>query len=90
MSELEVLNSIYGDNLEVQSPSRFRMKFSPYVGNERDHAYAFLLLDFTIPEAYPKAVPQVTIVSQKGLDEDRVTQFQATLTRRYATPTVYH
>ncbi len=83
MSELEVLSSIYGEHLEVLSDTRFRLTCSPYVGHESHRAYACVLLEFSLPAAYPKEMPLVKIITQKGLDEERVNQFNTQLKQRY-------
>ncbi|CUM63726.1 uncharacterized protein PRCAT00001310001 [Priceomyces carsonii] len=57
--ELEVIESIYPDELEKYSDVHFGIKVNLDTASDRNHA---LLLEVTYPERYPEVVPQLKLV----------------------------
>ena len=72
-SDLEILSTIYTENeLEIKSNNTFNMQFNPYIGNLENMAFVTLTAQFIIPPDYPNNPPKVTILMQRGFDEDQV------------------
>lgn len=65
--EIEVLESIYPDELEKLSETHFTIKISLDTETQRRHK---LLLDVKYPETYPEVVPNLHIEIVEDEDED--------------------
>ncbi len=79
---MEVLSEIYGDCIEQKPEGRFVMRFLPYIGDERDKAFVFVRLEFTLSKDYPQAPPVYKLLEHKGLDEDGLQKFKAMIKQR--------
>lgn len=62
--EIEVLQSIYPDELNLLSPTHFTVTVSLDTNSDRKH---YLLLDVKYPETYPEVVPDLDIEVADGL-----------------------
>lgn len=56
--EIEILESIYPDELEVHSETQFSILLKLDTESERKHS---LLLNITYPETYPEEIPEISI-----------------------------
>lgn len=65
--ELEVLESIYPDELTKYSPTHFSIKLSLDTPSDRKHR---LLLDVKYPAEYPEVVPELDIIIPEGEEEE--------------------
>lgn len=78
--ELEVLQSIYPDELEIISETHFTIRIGLDTQTDRTHT---LLLDVRFPETYPEVVPRLAIEvideepvsEEEDLDEEDDTKF---------------
>lgn len=65
--EIEVLQSIYPDELDLISPTHFTIKLALDTPSDRKHS---LLLDVRYPPAYPEEVPNLDLIaSAEELEE---------------------
>lgn len=70
LQELEVLESIYPDELTQISNTRFHIKINLDTQSDRNHA---LLLNVKYPEQYPEVIPELSIESiAEEIDLDAV------------------
>lgn len=67
--ELEVLESIYPDELTKYSPTHFSIKLSLDTPSERKHR---LLLDVKYPAEYPEVVPDLNIIIPEEEEEEEI------------------
>ncbi|WPK23169.1 hypothetical protein PUMCH_000396 [Australozyma saopauloensis] len=67
--ELEVLESIYPDELEILSETHFTIRIGLDTQTDRRHG---LLLDVRFPETYPEVVPKLGIEYLEEEDEEEV------------------
>lgn len=67
--ELEVLESIYPDELTKYSPTHFSIKLSLDTPSERKHR---LLLDVKYPAEYPEVVPGLNIIIPEEEEEGEI------------------
>lgn len=66
--ELEVLQSIYPDELTILTPTRFQINILLDTDSKRKHA---VLLDVTYTEEYPESVPVLNVLEgSTGSDDD--------------------
>lgn len=65
--ELEVLESIYPDELTKYSPTHFSIKLSLDTPSNRKHR---LLLDVRYPAEYPEVVPELDIIIPEEEEEE--------------------
>ena len=65
--ELEVLESIYPDDLTKYSPTHFSIKLSLDTPSDRKHR---LLLDVKYPADYPEVVPELDIIIPENEEEE--------------------
>lgn len=65
--ELEVLESIYPDELTKYSPTHFSIKLSLDTPSDRKHR---LLLDVKYPAEYPEVVPELDIIIPEEEEEE--------------------
>ncbi|KAG7192684.1 uncharacterized protein KQ657_001465 [Scheffersomyces spartinae] len=65
--ELEVLESIYPDELTIISESKFQIHINLDTNSERKHA---LVLEVKFPETYPEVVPELDIEVGNSTAED--------------------
>lgn len=65
--ELEILQSIYPDELTILTPTRFQINILLDTESKRRHA---VLLDVTYAEQYPETVPILNIIEGTVDDED--------------------
>lgn len=65
--ELEVLDSIYPDELTKYTPTHFSIKLSLDTPSDRKHS---LLLDVKYPAEYPEVVPELDIIIPDEEDEE--------------------
>lgn len=65
--ELEVLESIYPDELTKYSPTHFSIKLSLDTPSDRKHR---LLLDVKYPADYPEVVPELDIIIPEDEEEE--------------------
>ncbi|CAH2350250.1 protein Gir2p [[Candida] railenensis] len=61
--EIEVLQSIYPDELNLISPTHFTITITLDTTSDRKH---YLLLDVKYPESYPEVVPQLDVEVADG------------------------
>lgn len=66
--ELEVLESIYPDELTIISDNRFQIHINLDTNSDRKHA---LVLEIRFPETYPEVVPELDIeIGENNVDDD--------------------
>lgn len=65
--ELEVLESIYPDELTVISPTQFTIQLALDTPSDRKHA---LLLHITYPPTYPEAIPGIDVTVTEADEEE--------------------
>lgn len=66
--ELEVLESIYPDELEILSETHFTIRIALDTDTDRTHT---LLLDVRLPETYPEVVPSLNVeVVEEEVEEE--------------------
>lgn len=70
--ELEVLESIYPDELTIISPTQFTIKLALDTPSDRNHA---LLLHITYPPSYPEVVPGIDITVAEAEDEEEADEY---------------
>ncbi|CAG2196718.1 AO7 [Mytilus edulis] len=77
MEELEVLESIYLDDIKVNkdeqdSPVSIQLQLHPATGDELDKRYVCMTLTLNLPQQYPDEVPDIVITNPRGIAEEEV------------------
>lgn len=77
MEELEVLESIYLDDIKVSkdegnSPVSIQLQLHPATGDELDKRYVCMTLTLNLPQQYPDEVPDIVITNPRGIAEEEV------------------
>ncbi|XP_006168716.1 E3 ubiquitin-protein ligase RNF25 [Tupaia chinensis] len=77
-SEVEVLESIYLDELQVikgngrSSPWEIHITLHPATADDQDSQYVCFTLVLQIPAQYPHEVPQISIRNPRGLSDEQI------------------
>ncbi|XP_010358552.2 E3 ubiquitin-protein ligase RNF25 isoform X2 [Rhinopithecus roxellana] len=77
-SEVEVLESIYLDELQVikgngrTSPWEIYITLHPATAEDQDSQYVCFTLVLQVPEEYPHEVPQISIRNPRGLSDEQI------------------
>ncbi|CAG2194202.1 AO7 [Mytilus edulis] len=77
MEELEVLESIYLDDIKVNkdeqdSPVSIQLQLHPATGDELDKRYVCMTLTLNLPQQYPDEVPDIVITNPRGIAEEEL------------------
>ncbi|XP_069838525.1 E3 ubiquitin-protein ligase RNF25 [Dendropsophus ebraccatus] len=73
--ELEVLQSIYLDELEVCQQDRLlllRITIHPTTGDDPESQYVRMTLQLSIPPQYPGEPPEITVANPRGLGDEQI------------------
>ncbi|XP_011231955.1 E3 ubiquitin-protein ligase RNF25 isoform X2 [Ailuropoda melanoleuca] len=77
-SEVEVLESIYLDELQVvkgngrSSPWEIYITLNPATAEDQDSQYVCFTLVLQVPAQYPNEVPQISIRNPRGLSDEQI------------------
>ncbi|KAM9664539.1 E3 ubiquitin-protein ligase RNF25 isoform 2-T3 [Trichechus inunguis] len=77
-SEVEVLESIYLDELQVvkgngrSSPWEIYITLHPATADDQDSQYVCFILVLQVPAQYPNEVPQISIRNPRGLSDEQI------------------
>ncbi|XP_034863010.1 E3 ubiquitin-protein ligase RNF25 isoform X3 [Mirounga angustirostris] len=77
-SEVEVLESIYLDELQVvkgngrSSPWEISITLHPATAEDQDSQYVCFTLVLRVPAQYPNEVPQISIRNPRGLSDEQI------------------
>ncbi|XP_032258062.1 E3 ubiquitin-protein ligase RNF25 isoform X2 [Phoca vitulina] len=77
-SEVEVLESIYLDELQVvkgngrSSPWEISITLHPATAEDQDSQYVCFTLVLQVPAQYPNEVPQISIRNPRGLSDEQI------------------
>ncbi|KAM9248258.1 E3 ubiquitin-protein ligase RNF25 isoform 2-T2 [Dugong dugon] len=77
-SEVEVLESIYLDELQVvkgngrSSPWEIYITLHPATAEDQDSQYVCFILVLQVPAQYPNEVPQISIRNPRGLSDEQI------------------
>ncbi|XP_037705066.1 E3 ubiquitin-protein ligase RNF25 isoform X2 [Choloepus didactylus] len=77
-SEVEVLESIYLDELQVvkgngrSSPWEISITLHPATAEDQDSQYVCFTLVLQVPTQYPSEVPQISIRNPRGLSDEQI------------------
>nr|2DMF_A Chain A, RING finger protein 25 [Homo sapiens] len=77
-SEVEVLESIYLDELQVikgngrTSPWEIYITLHPATAEDQDSQYVCFTLVLQVPAEYPHEVPQISIRNPRGLSDEQI------------------
>ncbi|XP_077011268.1 E3 ubiquitin-protein ligase RNF25 [Tamandua tetradactyla] len=78
LSEVEVLESIYLDELQVvkgngrSSPWEICITLHPATAEDQDSQYVCFTLVLQVPTQYPNEVPQISIRNPRGLSDEQI------------------
>ncbi|KAF0871831.1 RNF25 ligase, partial [Crocuta crocuta] len=84
-SEVEVLESIYLDELQVvkgngrSSPWEIYITLHPATAEDQDSQYVCFTLVLQVPAQYPNEVPQISIRNPRGLSDEQIHKISQTL-----------
>nr|XP_060629382.1 E3 ubiquitin-protein ligase RNF25 isoform X2 [Anolis sagrei ordinatus] len=84
-SEVEVLESIYLDELQVSKgndrslPWEISIILHPATAEDQDSQYVCFTLVLSVPVQYPKEVPKITIQNPRGLSDEQIQKILQTL-----------
>ncbi|XP_004638271.1 E3 ubiquitin-protein ligase RNF25 [Octodon degus] len=84
-SEVEVLESIYLDELQVikgngrSSPWEIFITLHPATAEDQDSQYVCFTLVLQVPVQYPHEVPQISIRNPRGLSDEQIHKISQTL-----------
>ncbi|XP_042309670.1 E3 ubiquitin-protein ligase RNF25 isoform X2 [Sceloporus undulatus] len=98
-SEVEVLESIYLDELQVSKgndrsdPWEISITLHPATADDQDSQYVCFVLVLSVPVQYPNEVPKITIRNPRGLSDEQIGKISQTLRSltkaRLGTPMLY-
>ncbi|XP_040296768.1 E3 ubiquitin-protein ligase RNF25 [Bufo bufo] len=79
--ELEVLQSIYLDELEVSQEERLvlRITLHPTTADNPETQYVRLTLDLCLPPSYPDEPPEIIVTNARGLCDEQIDSIISTL-----------
>ncbi|KAM3916462.1 E3 ubiquitin-protein ligase RNF25 [Leptodactylus fuscus] len=79
--ELEVLQSIYLDELEVSQEDRLvlRITLHPTTGDDPETQYVRLTLKLSLPPLYPGEPPEISVSHPRGLCDEQIDSIICTL-----------
>ncbi|XP_075386501.1 E3 ubiquitin-protein ligase RNF25 [Tenrec ecaudatus] len=86
-SEVEVLESIYLDELQVvkgsgrSSPWEISITLHPATAEDQDSQYVCVTLVLQVPTQYPNAVPRISIRNPRGLSDEHLHTISQALSR---------
>ncbi|XP_037379949.1 E3 ubiquitin-protein ligase RNF25 isoform X1 [Talpa occidentalis] len=86
-SEVEVLESIYLDELQVvkgnnrSSPWEIYITLHPATAEDQDSQYVCFTLVLQVPTQYPHEVPQISIRNPRGLSDEQIHKISQALSR---------
>ncbi|XP_036885028.1 E3 ubiquitin-protein ligase RNF25 isoform X2 [Sturnira hondurensis] len=86
-SEIEVLESIYLDELQVvkgngrSSPWEVYITLHPATAEDQDSQYVCFTLVLQVPAQYPNEVPQISIRNPRGLSDEQIHKISQTLSQ---------
>ncbi|XP_060118424.1 E3 ubiquitin-protein ligase RNF25 [Heteronotia binoei] len=86
-SEVEVLESIYLDELQVSKgngrtmPWEICITLHPATAEDQDSQYVCFTLVLTVPTQYPSEVPKIDIRNPRGLSDEQIQRISQTLQR---------
>ncbi|KAK3084382.1 hypothetical protein FSP39_012603, partial [Pinctada imbricata] len=84
LEELEVLESIYMDELFVERnecghPKQISMQLHPATGDEVDKKFVCITLVLDIPQQYPDDLPEISLKNPRGLGEEQVISVKSSM-----------
>ncbi|XP_045711950.1 E3 ubiquitin-protein ligase RNF25 [Phyllostomus hastatus] len=86
-SEIEVLESIYLDELQVvkgngrSSPWEIHITLHPATAEDQDSQYVCFTLVLRVPAQYPNEVPQISIRNPRGLSDEQIHKISQALSQ---------
>ncbi|XP_062972828.1 E3 ubiquitin-protein ligase RNF25 [Elgaria multicarinata webbii] len=84
-SEVEVLESIYLDELQVSKgngrsmPWEISITLHPATAEDQDSQYVCFNLVLSVPRKYPNEVPEIAILNPRGLSDEQIQKISQTL-----------
>ncbi|KAG6930228.1 ring finger protein 25, partial [Chelydra serpentina] len=84
-SEVEVLESIYLDELQVSrgngrsAPWEICITLHPATAEDQDSQYVCFTLVLSVPPQYPNEVPKISIRNPRGLSDEQIQKISQTL-----------
>ncbi|XP_071988133.1 E3 ubiquitin-protein ligase RNF25 isoform X2 [Engystomops pustulosus] len=84
--ELEVLQSIYLDELEVSQEERLELRITlhPTTGEDHESQYVRLTLQLSLPPLYPDEPPEISVTHPRGLCDEQIDSIIGDLRRTAA------
>ncbi|XP_038277605.1 E3 ubiquitin-protein ligase RNF25 isoform X2 [Dermochelys coriacea] len=85
LSEVEVLESIYLDELQVSrgkgrsAPWEICITLHPATAEDQDSQYVCFTLVLSVPPQYPNEVPKISIRNPRGLSDEQIQKISQTL-----------